>query len=1265
MKARKATPRRGGYFTAAVLFFTLLLGATGQGLAAEIEHFYQSYDAIIKLNCANSVWKEVTQYQIASSNFTPGKQYLLVINFSTSVNNGAYNSMARVLHGTTVFPDSTFMNETRRGGVAHCGHAYSYWTVWTAVSGQDIHVEISQSGTVGTNVRTEEYEAFAINLEDGLTENADWFYQTETHSGNLPTTWGTFPGIGASVTFDGGNDDWMILGFGRFLSDATSNQYKMRIYDVNTTLNYCQTRHATEDINDYRPHMIIAGIENVGSNHTVRVEATNHTANTNDWTNSKIFALNLNKFKDHWIGYSTAGVSPVVLDTWYEVYGKPDYSASQTGDVLIWSQEIQDTGDNAKSTYSRMTVNGAVVPAGHSDAKRELPHGANDEDAHHRIYLGSLNVGSNDIDIDMNEDVDVSPAAVVDIHSLVIFSMAKVTSCPAPGTPNIVNPADLATGVPITQVLDWTDCVDTDTYAVYLDENPSPTTKVGEPGVSTFDPDLGYCTHYYWKIVAKNAGGCSTVSDVWEFTTVDGPPGTPSNPSPADGAVDVSATGDLDWSDCSGTDTYEVYLDENPTPTTKVGETTDSTYSPALGFGTQYYWKIVAKNSCGYSTAGPVWNFTTGSGTTHYVDKDSTGASDPYQTQGTAATSIQTAINACTVGTVYVKKASGTYNQKINMKSDVHVVGTNATWGVPSSRNDYPTVDRTTRATVRFLGPLTNSRLSYFKITGGKMEEGQIYISGKNGEIGNDVIIEHCWLNQGSHVGIQLKGPVAPTIRDCDIEDPRTSCISSFLYGIESASTPMIIQGCDLSGLAGYGDGWGLRAGISLVGENGGNVDAIIGGDGALANHIHDMGRAGIRLKDLGAGCDITIDNNEIDNNSDGQYNLYAPGILVDNVGKVTIKRNTIHDNMQAGIAIANNSDVTIGAEASVTAPIADIQSQYGNDIYGNYSGVAFGRKKTAPSNGTFVIRGNQIYTNRAGLGGGIAITREVAGTVLIKQNEIYDNQRAGIGIQDDCTAEIVQNHIYNQYQRAGIHTGRNGPNWFGGDGGAVLTIRQNKIHGNSNVDRGGGIDVRHASGTIENNLVYDNRKGGIRFGDWIDEIVNNTVVNNGNDTNDQGGGIIYDDLAGGVMDPPDGVPPAPLLILNNISAYNHKAGIRACFDNTEGSEERDYNLLYANYPWNSAFSRSNSEDCGWPDLDDMSCIKQQYGGCVAYFVKGVGILLDDPNDIVADPMFVSITPGSEDFHLQVGSPAINAGDDGDDMGAYGGIYYIDDSEIP
>jgi hypothetical protein len=69
-----------------------------------------------------------------------------------------------------------------------------------------------------------------------------------------------------------------------------------------------------------------------------------------------------------------------------------------------------------------------------------------------------------------------------------------------------------------------------------------------------------------------------------------------------------------------------------------------------------------------------------------------------------------------------------------------------------------------------------------------------------------------------------------------------------------------------------------------------------------------------------------------------------------------------------------------------------------------------------------------------------------------------------------------------------------------------------------------------------------------------------------------------------------------------------------------------------------------------------MSCIKQQYGGCGAHFVKGVGIVLDEPNAIIADPSFVDMD--NDDYHLSVPSQFLGA--DGTQRGCYGGEYPID-----
>jgi hypothetical protein len=304
-------------------------------------------------------------------------------------------------------------------------------------------------------------------------------------------------------------------------------------------------------------------------------------------------------------------------------------------------------------------------------------------------------------------------------------------------------------------------------------------------------------------------------------------------------------------------------------------------------------------------------------------------------------------------------------------------------------------------------------------------------------------------------------------------------------------------------------------------------------------------------------------------------------------------------------------------------------------------------------------ITGNNIFSNSYA---GIAVRDGITGAVTITGNNIYSNTRGGIRMQKKCNLNISRNDIHDNL-RGGIHTGSDlagGGGFESALGSAVLTIEKNKIHNNGQTLAGAGIDVRHASGTIYNNLIYGNRRGGIRFGwedvldDSITEIVNNTVVNNGE--NGSGGGIIYDDLAGAVNDSPAGGPPGPLLIRNNISAYNEKAGIRAGFYNTVDSEEVAYNLAFDNWQSDGGYG-----DCSGIDWW-FKCKKRQLGRY--YLMSDEDLLIWD------DPAFVSLTPGSEDFHLQGGSPAIDAGDpdpaydDSDaspnDMGAYGGPDPID-----
>jgi hypothetical protein len=189
-----------------------------------------------------------------------------------------------------------------------------------------------------------------------------------------------------------------------------------------------------------------------------------------------------------------------------------------------------------------------------------------------------------------------------------------------PNTPSSPNPANGATDVPVTSDLSWTGGDpngDPVTYDIYFGTASSPPKVVSNQSGTTYDPGtMNHATTYYWKIVAWDNHGASTVGPVWHFTTHNDPPNTPGSPNPANHATGVSVNADLSWTggDPNGDPvTYDVYFGTTTPPTTKVSNNQSGTsYDPGtMNYNTKYYWKIVAWDNHGASTTGPIWDFTT------------------------------------------------------------------------------------------------------------------------------------------------------------------------------------------------------------------------------------------------------------------------------------------------------------------------------------------------------------------------------------------------------------------------------------------------------------------------------------------------------------------------------------------------------------------------------------------------------------------------------------------------------------------------------
>jgi len=197
-------------------------------------------------------------------------------------------------------------------------------------------------------------------------------------------------------------------------------------------------------------------------------------------------------------------------------------------------------------------------------------------------------------------------------------------------------------------------------------------------------------------------------------------PGTPSTPSPSNGATGVSMSLTLSWAACANTNSYDVYFGTSSTSPLVANRTSTSYAVSGLLSGTTYYWKIVAKNTCGGNTAGPIWSFTTIAETITRPNvpsgpaTGSTGSWYTFQTAGSTSSfghSVQylfdwgdgTTSGWLSVGTKSASKSwayTGTYSVKAMARCSTHTTKTSS-WSSSASM----TISNPTFTVVKVLSP--------------------------------------------------------------------------------------------------------------------------------------------------------------------------------------------------------------------------------------------------------------------------------------------------------------------------------------------------------------------------------------------------------------------------------------------------------------------------------------------------------------------------------------------------------------------------------
>jgi parallel beta-helix repeat protein len=252
------------------------------------------------------------------------------------------------------------------------------------------------------------------------------------------------------------------------------------------------------------------------------------------------------------------------------------------------------------------------------------------------------------------------------------------------------------------------------------------------------------------------------------------------------------------------------------------------------------------------------------------------------------------------------------------------------------------------------------------------------------------------------------------------------------------------------------------------------------------------------------------------------------------------------------------------------------------NCIIENYSGTnEMGISHTSCNNFTYSVTiKNNIIRNNYY---GI---RTDSGASIIENNLIYDNRR-GIYADIDSRATIRNNQIYyNIMQGIYIYDG-------------TATIEENQIYNNYGC---GVYSSSNSTSTIERNQIYNNSSTGICT------LQNSTATIRNN--------LIYGNSTG--ID----TESSSVTISNNTIVNNPWCGIYA-----SGGSTTAYNCII----WNNG--------CDW----DEDCLSDLVG-CEATYscISDCNEVNETNYNICADPCFVDAN--SKDFHINIHSPCVNAG---------------------
>lgn len=200
---------------------------------------------------------------------------------------------------------------------------------------------------------------------------------------------------------------------------------------------------------------------------------------------------------------------------------------------------------------------------------------------------------------------------------LVVLVSITLKASPDIYKPELVSPANNATGIAVNTLLDWNAV--TGELGLYYEINLSTDAEFSNPAVFTTDltsyqtSELLFGQHYYWRVRGIDNSGMSDWSEVRDFTTFS----TVTVRRPNDEANNVMPNVTIQWQEVKGVAFFDYQLDTTANFNSTMmsihsvaGNSASETKASSLLFGQKYYLRMRARHAVDTSVWSPSRSFT-------------------------------------------------------------------------------------------------------------------------------------------------------------------------------------------------------------------------------------------------------------------------------------------------------------------------------------------------------------------------------------------------------------------------------------------------------------------------------------------------------------------------------------------------------------------------------------------------------------------------------------------------------------------------------